>query len=524
MLQKSRKILLPLIILILFIISVSCRGSSGSDASNAVTVVTSDKFSGLDTLSTVSPDAAADRLRNLMYNSLVKKGDNFDYVGDLAKDINIGADNQTVTFALRDNVKFHNGKSFTSADAKYTLDSLFQVNGYKAGSFFDTVNNQKEAHILSIETPDEKTLVIKVRRPALVNQLLANLVTIPIIPENTIEQQKATPIGTGAFKFVNFDAVNNFVELAGNPDYFEGAPKIQKLNVKTVTDANALQAELQTGRVDIVPNPRNFSSDTLNLLKQNPNLQVIQSKGSNVRYIGFNVSSPPLDNIKLRQAIAYAIDRQKIINELLSSQAELADSILPDGSWAYSAGTKYTYDPAKAKQLVQESGYKGEPIKFTIASGNNAVRQYAEVIQNQLKDVGINASIENLDLNILLDQFKKGQFQMTTSEWIGGNQDPIFLRDLFASSEFPEKNGGRNRSRYSNPEFDKIVQEAVDTIDKQKAKQLYAQAQDIVSRDLPLFPLWYPANIVVATKRVGNVKINASGDWIFVKDITINNQ
>lgn len=501
--------------------AVSCR----NNASEGITIVTSDKFSGLDTLSTASPDAAADRIRNLIYNSLVRKNENFEYVGDLAKNINIGDDNQTVTFELRDNVKFHNGKPLTAGDVKYTLDALFQANGYKAGSFFDVVDNQKEAHILSIETPDEKTVRIKVRRPALVNQLLANLVTIPIIPENSLEQQKTAPIGTGPFKFVNFDSVNNYVSLTANPEYFEGAPKIQKLNVKTVTDANALQAELQTGRVDIVPNPRNFSADTLNLLKQNPNLQIVQSPGSNVRYIGFNVAQPPLNNLKLRQAVAYAIDRKKIIDELLSSQAQIAHSILPENSWAYNAGMTFGYDPAKAKQLVQESGYKGEPIKFKIASGNTAVKQYAEVIQNQLKDVGINVELENLELNTLLEQFKQGQFQMTTSEWIGGNQDPIFLRDLFASTEFPEKkSGGRNRSRYSNPELDKILEEAVNTVDKAKAKELYARAQEIVSRELPLFPLWYPANIVVASERIGNIKINPSGDWSFVKDVTVENQ
>lgn len=520
--SQIKRIFLFVNILGLLFFIISCRNSTVGDA---VTIVTSDKFSGLDTISTSSPDAAADRVRTLIYNSLVKKNANFEYVGDLAQDVKIGEDNQTVTFTLRDSVKFHNGKVFTSADAKYTLDALFQANGYKAGSFFDTVDNQKEAHILSMETPDAKTLVIKVRRPALVNQLLANLVAIPIIPENSLEQQKTAPVGTGAFKFLKFDAVNNFVELEGYADYFEGAPNIKKLNVKTVTDANALQAELQTGRVDIVPNPRNFSSDTLNLLKQNDNLQVVQSKGSNVRYIGFNVTAPPVNNLKLRQAIAYAIDREKIIKDLLASQAEIAYSVLPQDSWAFNAGTTYNFDPAKAKQLVKESGYKGEPIKFTIASGNSAVSQYAQVIQNQLKDVGINASIENLELNTLLEQFKQGQFQMTTSEWIGGNQDPIFLRDLFASTEFPEKkSGGRNRSRYSNPEFDAIIGQAVDTVDKTKAKELYGKAQEIISRDLPLYPLWYPANIVVAAKRIGNIKINASGDWGFVKDLTVENQ
>ncbi len=513
-------------ILILMVSGSSCNRTNNG----AVTLALSDKFSSLDTISTTSPDSAADRLRNLLFNSLVKKNEKFEYVGDLAKEIKIGEDSLTVTFNLQENVKFHNGQAFTAADAKYTLDALFQANGYKGASFYDSKPNPddpknpiKEPHITSMETPDAKTLVVKVRRPALVNQLLSNLVAIPIIPNNTLDQQKTAPIGTGAFKFAKFDQVNNIVELDAYSEYWEGAPKIGKLVVKTITDANALQAELQSSRVDVVPNPTNFSADTYNSIGQNPNMQVVQSNGSSIRYIGFNVQNEPIKNIKLRQAIAYAIDREKIIKDLLSGQARVAHSVLPEDSWAYSPATKYTYDVAKAKQLVQESGYKGEEINFKIAAGNTAINQYSQVIQQSLKEVGINAKLETLELQTLLEQLKQGQFQTTTAQWVGGNQDPIFLRDLFETNESPDKKpGGRNRSRYSNPEFDKIVREAVDTVDKVKAKELYVKAQEIISNDLPYITLWYPSNMVVATKRIGNIKINPSGDWTFVKDLTVN--
>lgn len=518
-----RQTFLSLAILTILIITFSGSSCNRTNTGGAVTLALTDKFSGLDTLSTTSPDAAADRLRNLIYNSLVKKNDKFEYVGDLAKEYKIGEDNLTVTFTLQDNVKFHNGQPFTSADAKYTLDALFQANGYKGASFYDTVNGQKQPHITSMETPDAKTIVIKVGRPALVNQLLSNLVAIPIIPNNSIEAQKTAPIGTGAFKFNKFDQLNNIVELDAFPEYWEGAPKISKLVLKTVTDANALQAELQSGRIDVVPNPTNFSADTFNSLGQNPNLQVVQTSGANIRYIGFNVQNEPIKNVKLRQAIAYAIDREKIVKELLSNQAKVAHSILPEESWAYSAATKYNFDIEKAKQLLQESGYKGEKINFKIAAGSSAISQYSQVIQDSLKSVGINAEIETLELNTLLDQLKQGQFQMTTAQWVGGNQDPIFLRDLYETNESPDKKpGGRNRSRYTNPDFDKIINEAVNTVDKVKAKELYIKAQDIVAADLPLLPLWYPSNMVVATKRIGNIQINASGDWSFVKDLTVN--
>jgi ABC-type transport system substrate-binding protein len=109
-----------------------------------------------------------------------------------------------------------------------------------------------------------------------------------------------------------------------------------------------------------------------------------------------------------------------------------------------------------------------------------------------------------------------------SAQWIGGNQDPIFIRDLFHTDESPNvKNSGRNRSRYSNSEFDKIIESAITAKDKVKEKEFYAKAQMIVARDLPYITLWYPKNLVIANKRIGNVKINAGGDWSFVKNLTL---
>jgi peptide/nickel transport system substrate-binding protein len=532
-----------------------------------VTVASPEKFTAFDTLTSTSSDAAAERIRNLIFNSLVRKNENFEYVGELAKDIKISDDGKMLTFTLQDGVKFHNGKEFTSADVKYTFDELFKSNGYKSGAFFDTVpvgkaepsaapallaanqqavpqssngnaarspananaaakapaepKTKRVAHIVSIQTPDPKTVIFTVTRPALANQLLSNLVAIPIIPEGSVSQQKDNPIGSGPFKFVSFDASQNVVELAANADYWEGSPKIPKLRVKTVTDATSLQAELQTGGVDIAPNPSNLPPDMLNALNTG-DLKVDQFDGSNIQYLVFNVQSPPLNNVKIRQAIGYAVDRQKIVSELLSNQAKVANSILPPQSWAYSPGKQYTYDPAKAKQLLQEAGYKNEPINFKYGAGNAATNQYSQAIQSSLNDVGLNIQIETLEVNVIRQQLAQGQYQMYTGIWVGGNQDPIFLRDLFSSTKIP---GGAvsccNRSRYMNADVDKTVEDAVNSTDKAVAKALYGKTWDAVSNDLPLFPLWYPANIIVSNKRIGNIKISPSGDWSFLKDITV---
>ncbi|MBA2335213.1 MAG: ABC transporter substrate-binding protein [Blastocatellia bacterium] len=502
------------------IASLSCRRAQ----TEFVTIALPDSFSTLDTLTTTASDSAAERVRNLLFNSLVKKDQNFDYVGELASEINPSEDGKTITFTLREGVKFHNGKDFTSADVKYTFDELFKSNGYKAGAFFDTVDGTRVPHILSLETPDPKTVVFVVGRPALKNQLLSNLVAIPIIPEGTAGQQTNQPVGSGPFKFVGFDQSQNVVELQAHADYFEGAPKVPKIRIKTVTDASALQAELQTGGVDIAPLPSNLPPDTLVSLGNLSNLKVEQFEGSNIQYIGLNTQSPPLDNVKVRQAIGYAIDREKIIKELLLGQAKIAHSVLPTQSWAYSPGTEYRYDPAKARQLLKEAGYKNVPIKFKYAASNAAFGQYAQAIQNSLKDIGLNVEIETLDPGTLRKQLAQGQFQLNTGVWIGGNQDPIFFKDLFTTERIPGANVPCcNRSRYSKSEVDEIIDQAINETDRNRAKELYIRAWELISSDLPLFPLWYPANMVVANKRVGNISVSPSGDWSFVKNITVNN-
>jgi len=164
-----------------------------------------------------------------------------------------------------------------------------------------------------------------------------------------------------------------------------------------------------------------------------------------------------------------------------------------------------------------------KPISFKITSGNAATSQFANVIQNSLKGVGVPVQIETLETSTLLQQLGEGQFELTTLRWVGGNQDPVFLRDLFHSGEVPTpaRSSARNRGRYRNPEFDRVIDEAVNTPDRTKEKALYTQAQQIVSRDLPLLPLWYPDVIVVARRGVENIQVDPSNDFSFLRGVTV---
>jgi peptide/nickel transport system substrate-binding protein len=498
--------------------------------SNAFVIALGDNIQTIDPIGSPSVDAASERVRTLIFNSLVKKNEKFGYVGELASDIQRSTDGTVFTFVLHEGVKFHDGRPMTSADVKYTLDLVFSSSFAKSASFYEGTGDDKHSYIKSVETPDAKTVVVTLIKPWV--GLLSNLVPVAIIPKDSYESEKTHPVGTGPYKFISYDNTQQVVDVEAFADYWDGPAKIPHVRVRVISEMNALQAELQSGRVDIAPMPTSLSPDAVKLLEKNPSLQVNAFNGSNVVLLTINTSSQPLDNVKVRQAIAYAIDRESLIKDLLLGYGKIANSILPEESWAYTPGQTYSFDPAKARKLLDEAGFPDpdgdgpkmrfeKPIVYKLSGSSVAGRQYAGVIQNYLKQVGIPVDIQTAEANTLFAELRRGNFQISYSQWVGGNQDPIFYKDLFATSEIPtESRPSRNRSRYSNKELDALLNEAVNTFDRQKGLELYTKIQAIVSREVPVFPLWYQSNIVIAKKTVGNIHVNASGDWGFVKDLT----
>ena len=471
-------------------------------------------------------DASGERLRQLMFNTLVRKNEQFDYVGELADQIVFADDLLSVTFILREGVRFHDGKPLTARDAKYTLDTLIGARSRdykKSPPFFETVNGTRLSFIANVEAPDDRTLIVRLRRPW--NELLANLVPVAIIPEGSAERQTRAPIGSGGFRFVAYDERQQVTDLVAHEDYWQGVPEIKKLRVRVILDANTLQAELRSKRVDMVVSAANLTPDSYAALALAPGLEVKQFPGANIVYLGFNTENEVVRDARLRRAIAHAIDREEIVRALLLGQARPARSILPEESWAFAPGETPDFNPVRAKQILDEAGYSDPdgdgprmrlpaPLVFKMASAN-ATRQYGSVIQNQLLAVGIPVAIETLEQTSLIAAQRAGQFQITTSRWVGGNQDPIFLRDLFTNA------GTANRTRYKNPRVDELLMRAVTTIERPAARGIYTEAQQIISQEVPMLPLWYPATIVVVRRGVQNVNIDPSGDWRFVSKLKL---
>ena len=216
----------------------------------------------------------------------------------------------------------------------------------------------------------------------------------------------------------------------------------------------------------------------------------------------------------------------KIIRELLSGQATIAHSILPAFSWAYTPGTQYTYDPAKSKQLLREQRVTKAPHKFKYAAGQPPTASTARRSRFSRADVSLNVGIETLDPGTLRQQLKNGQFQMSTGVWVGGNQDPIFLKDLFTTPFIPSESVNCcNRSRYSNPEVDQILVQAIGATEREQAKQLYIRRgtrSAVICRcsrsGIP--QIWWSPTNVSATSKSAPAAIGLSQGYNFERLIS----
>jgi peptide/nickel transport system substrate-binding protein len=460
----------------------------------------------------VSSDSANERMRQLIFNGLTRKNDNFDPVPDLAERFESSPDYQTFTFYLRPGVKFHNNSPLSALDVKYTFETMLVLDvSDKKAEFIDT--------LMAIEVKDPLTVIFHCKNPF---PGFANaIIPIGIIPEGTSAQQAERPIGTGPFKFESSDEQE--VTLTTNQDYFGGAPAIAKLRVKIIPDNSTRESELRKGSVDLAINA-DFDPITVESLRSAEGLNVEFINGTNVTHLGLNLQDPIIQDQRVRQALAFAIDRDAIIRDVLRNQARPAYSILPASQWAYEPDLeKYPYNSERAKQLLDEAGYKektGQPrMNLSLKTSTISVsRKIGETIQEQFRRIGIALDLQPLERQKLNDDMSKGNFQLYLNTYVGGNQSTDFFKFAYGSQSFPPN--GQNRSRYSSPLVDKLLAEG-QTASRDQQKQIFSQVQKRLALDLPHIYLWYPSTVVVHNGRIGNVQLEPSGDWQVVRNVKL---
>ena len=461
----------------------------------------------------VGIDAQSERIDTLLFDSLVHRDQHFELRPWLAQSWETPNPN-TYIFHLRHGVQFHDGRPLRARDVKWTFDSILS---HKLLTTKATVYQYVER----IDAPDEYTVVFHLKQPQAT--LLWNLSdgAIGIVPYGSGPELALHPMGSGPFEFVSAQQDKEVV-VKRNDHYWGPEPKLERVRFAVVPDATTRALELRKGSADVAINA--VTPDTVVALRQDPQLEILTAPGTIYAYMALNLRDPILKDVRVRRALAYAIDRRPMIQYLWRKMARPAASILPVQSWAYDADVpQYDYNPARARQLLDQAGYPAvNGVRFHLTmktSTEESTRLMAVVLQQQLRAVGIALDIRTFEFATFFSDVTKGAFQLYSLRWIGGNEDPDIFEHVFYCSNIPPR--GANRSYYCNPQVDRLIDQGRQELDEAKRKEDYAGIQRIAAGDLPYINLWYLDNVLVHSRRVKNLELNPSGNYDFLRSAEI---
>jgi peptide/nickel transport system substrate-binding protein len=256
-------------------------------------------------------------------------------------------------------------------------------------------------------------------------------------------------------------------------------------------------------------------------------LQTVRSPGTDYQYIGINLRDPFLKDVRVRQALAYAVDRDAIVSYLRRGLASPALGIIPPIAWAFEPDVfRFTHDPAKARQLLDEAGYRdpdgdGPLPRFTLSLKVQSIeysRLQASVIQQNFREVGVELDIRLYEFATLYADVLKGNFQLYVLQWTGGYAaDPDIIRRVFHSQQTPPS--GFNRGYFSNPQVDRLIDRATVTENRAERQQLFSEVQKILAREVPYISLWNKTNYAVAQRTLTGIELRPAADFLFLKDV-----
>ena len=492
------------------------RGDIG-DASNLIPLLAS--------------DSASHAVGGMVFNGLVKYDKNMNIVGDLAESWDITRNGLVITFHLRKGVRWHDGKPFTAADVLYT----YQVT---TDSKTPTAYAGDFLKIKKAEALDDYTFRVtydKPFAPALISWASA------IMPKHLLEGKDITksplarhPIGTGPYKFKEWVAGQKIV-LASNDDYFEGRPYIDGRITRIIPDTATMFLELRAQNIGMMGlTPLQFMRQTdNNLFKENFNKYRYLAFA--YTYMGYNLKNPLFTDKRVRQAISYAIKKDEIISGVLLGLGKPATGPYKHGTWAHNDQVKtYDYDPAKARDLLRQAGFAdgngdgilekdGKPFEFEILTnqGNETRQKCAEIIQRQLKEVGISAKIRVLEWSAFVTNFiNKRRFDAVILGWTIP-LDPDAYDVWHSSKTKPEE---LNFVSYNNKEADEMLEKGRSTFDQAERKKYYDRFQEILAEDQPYTFLYVPEELIIISNRIRGIKPEPIGigynfdKWYVPKD------
>lgn len=420
-------------------------------------------------------------------------------------------DPKTYIFHLRDDVKFHDGTPCNASSVKFSFERSLELDGPTAYILYVIENiDIIDAYTVKITLFEDFTPFIQVMaHPA------ASIVSQTAV-EKLGDSFDYNPVGTGPFKFDNWDEEE--LVLTANNEYFKGAPHFQKLVFKIILEASNREKQLKDGNLDAVFTcPPGVPVEDLDALEANPDVSVIGGAGSDIEFLGLNTFIEPFNDLRVRQAIAYAIDYDKIINDVMGGRASRITGTVPPNIFGYTNITIIEQDISKARQLLSDAGYAdGFDVELIYNIDNLARKEIADVIESSLAKIGIDVRVIGLDWDDLLDAYWAFDFEMTLNKWYPDYFDAdSYLMPQFHSSSMDT---AFNIWGFSNARVDELIEQARSTTSTEIRNQAYAEAQQIIADELPVINLFVPDLYDVVRYNVGGWEYTPTG-FVYAYDL-----
>lgn len=444
------------------------------------------------------------RVASLITPGLTRIDESGAAVPDLASSFE-ALDDRTWLFRLRDGLRFSDGTPLRSADVAATFRSVLdpELGSPHRGGY---------SYIEAIETPDPLTVIFRLVDPFGAFPVDASFGILPerlCGPEHR-DALRLRPIGAGPYLVEAWDGEGDIL-LAPNPHY-HGGPPPEHLAVRVVRDETTRLLELRKGRVDLLLG--SVSPALLPGMREVERLRVEIGPGAGVSYLAFNLDDPLLGRVEVRQAIALAIDREALARYKFKGAAQVADSLLRPGHWAFTPEVRrYERNLAEARRLLEGVP---QPIRLTFKTSTDRFRRsIALAIQTQLAEAGITLDLQPLEWGTFLNDVRRGNYQMAMLKW-QPVIDPDIHRLAYHSSSIPTEEGGwggGNRMRYRNPELDALLTAGRRTSDPGERRALYAEVQRILAEDLPALPLLHEESVGVLSRNLVGVRVDPQGSF-----------
>ncbi|WP_232819303.1 ABC transporter substrate-binding protein [Saccharospirillum mangrovi] len=451
-----------------------------------------------------------------LYDGLVRYSDGtLNVEPALATDWTISDDGLEYTFELRDDVTFHDGTPFNADAVVFNFERMLDENHpyHDTGPFPLSFNFGQVASVEALSDTEVKFTLSEPFAPFLSN--LAYPTGLIISPTAVREYGKDVgrhPSGTGAFKFEEWQA-NQRVVVSRNADYWDGAPELEAVVFRPITDANTRVAEMLSGGIDLMVE---VPPDNVATFAADDDFEVYEQAGPHLWFLILNLKEEPFSDKRVRQAVNYAIDKESLVENVLQGTATVATGPTPPAfGWAYNEDLDpYPYDPDKARELLAEAGAEGADITFYVTEGGSGMLDpisMGTAIQADLAAVGLDVSIETYEWNTFLGRVNpglEGKADMAEMAWM--TNDPDTLPFLALRTEAWPENGGFNSGYYSNPEVDALLNEARTATDQDERAALYKEMQEIVYDDAPWAFIANWQQNAVATEAVENFSLQPS--------------